>query len=259
MDEKTTPEKQIPNNQDRDHHVDLKEIREGFYKIRKFEIQNLWQRSIFLATFTVILFTGYGSLVEKLISYDEYQSITAHIICCLLTFLGSIFSIIWIMMAKGSKAWFEIYERRIIDIESEPTLRIPQKFQMSKGAPWSRNDSLWSLEPGAYSVSKINILLGQVLRVTWLIAFIIHIVLLAILLFYLNFDHTTYNTLLYIITPVVLLISVMTIIQFCITSFLKYIARSKSIKRPKNNKATNSTSCASSSNAPAPQPSTSTE
>ncbi len=86
--------------------VTLRELRKDFYKIRKFEIQNLWQRSIFLATFTVLLFTGYGTFVEKLLSYDGSQAVIAHIICCLLALLGSIFSMIWIMMAKGSKAWF---------------------------------------------------------------------------------------------------------------------------------------------------------
>ena len=58
--------------------VSLKELREEFYKIRKFEIQNLWQRSIFLATFIVLLFTGYGAFFEKLMSYDGLQSIIGH-------------------------------------------------------------------------------------------------------------------------------------------------------------------------------------
>ena len=48
--------------------IPLKQLREEAYKIRKFEIQNLWQRSIFLAAFIVILITGYGHLVEKLLS-----------------------------------------------------------------------------------------------------------------------------------------------------------------------------------------------
>ena len=52
--------------------VSLKRLRKDLYKIRKFEIQNLWQRSIFLVAFIVILITGYGHLIEKLTSeYDK--------------------------------------------------------------------------------------------------------------------------------------------------------------------------------------------
>ena len=104
--------------------VSLKELREEFYKIRKFEIQNLWQRSIFLAAFIAILLTGYGHLIDKLLPESEKwltdshsQSLNIHIMCSLLSFLGSIFAVIWVMMAKGSKAWYEIHERRIRIIE----------------------------------------------------------------------------------------------------------------------------------------------
>ena len=163
--------------------VSLREIRKDYYKIRKFEIQNLWQRSVFLATFIVILFTGYGTLVEKLLSLDGSKAIIAHIICCFLALIGSIFSMIWIMMAKGSKAWFEIYERKIIDgIETEKKLNIPKKYRMRKGAPWKLDNSLWTRKPGAYSVSKINILLGQVLWGIWILIFVLHSILLVFII-----------------------------------------------------------------------------
>ena len=51
--------------------VSLKRLREDAYKSRKFEVQNLWQRSIFLVAFIVIHITGYGHLIEKLLS--EYE------------------------------------------------------------------------------------------------------------------------------------------------------------------------------------------
>lgn len=171
------PETSTSENQNQ---VSLKELREEFYKIRKFEIQNLWQRSIFLATFIVLLFTGYGAFFEKLMSYDGLQSIIGHIICSLLALTGSIFSMLWIMMAKGSKAWYEIYERRIHNIEKETTLNIPKKYRMDKEAPWTLDNSLLSRKPGAYSVSRINILLGQVLWVIWIVAFTSHLIKLSI-------------------------------------------------------------------------------
>jgi len=160
--------------------ISLKELREEFYKIRKFEIQNLWQRSIFLAAFIAILLTGYGHLIDKLLPESEKwltdshsQSLNIHIICSLLSFLGSIFAVIWVMMAKGSKAWYEIHERRIRIIEKE--IQIREEYRMKRGAPWKLNNSLFSCEPGSFSVSRINILLGQILLVAWEVILCTHI------------------------------------------------------------------------------------
>ena len=174
-----------PVNKER---VSLRELRKDYYKIRKFEIQNLWQRSIFLATFTVLLFTGYGFLVDKLISYsgtptanNELPINLTHGVCSILAFLGCIFAIIWIMMSKGSKAWYEIYEKKIYNLEFEK-LGLPKKFCMSGGSPHTLNNSILSCKPGAYSVSRINILLGQALLYLWFMVLNIHITILALAL-----------------------------------------------------------------------------
>ena len=234
--------------------VSLKELREEFYKIRKFEIQNLWQRSIFLATFIVLLFTGYGAFFEKLMSYDGLQSIIGHIICCLLALTGSIFSMLWIMMAKGSKAWYEIYERRIHNIEQETTLNIPKKYRMDKEAPWTLDNSLLSRKPGAYSVSRINILLGQVLWVIWIVAFTSHLIKLSI------FESQTKPELRPIISiGITFALAIELTIPHLLENWVQsgaILARPTRRRRKRREKAT---PCASSSNAPAPQPSTSTE
>lgn len=170
--------------------VSLKEIRKDYYKIRKFEIQNLWQRSIFLATFTVLLFTGYGFLIDKLISHSETTLANnelslklTHGLCSILAFLGCTFAMIWIMMSKGSKAWYEIYEKKIYNIESEK-IGLPEKFCMSGGSPHSLNNSLLSCKPGAFSVSRINILLGQILLFLWFMSLNMHITILVIELYF---------------------------------------------------------------------------
>ena len=132
--------------------------------------------------------TGYGHLVEKILSeYEKWQTsskdllLVVQTICCALTFLGSVFSIIWVMMAKGSKAWYEIHEHRIRMIEKE--LKVEDKYRMRPGSPWSLDNSLFSREPGGYSVSRINILLGQVMLVTWRLVFIIHFIFTLCLIF----------------------------------------------------------------------------
>lgn len=226
--------------------VILRELRKDFYKIRKFEIQNLWQRSIFLATFTVLLFTGYGFLIEKLISTacDESSSccsnvapaskelrlLLTHLACSILAFLGIIFSMIWTMMAKGSKAWYEIYERRILDIEVEKALKIRKKYRMSKGAPWTLDDSLRSQEPGAYSVSRINILLGQVLSAIWMVSFNSHLIVLSL-------SQRATNPEPFPFIPIGIAFALA--LELTIPYLLKVWAKSNAIKDPKNTKKGN--------------------
>ena len=155
--------------------VSHKELRETFYKLRNFEISNLWQRSIFLSALLVLFFPAYGVLVSKLLDVTN-KYIIYHEICCALALCAIIFSIIWIMMAKGSKAWFEVYERKICEIEDEEDLGIEGKYSMRnmRKVPWSLDSNLLTGKAGRYSVSKLNILIGQFLLFLWIIILIIH-------------------------------------------------------------------------------------
>ena len=221
--------------------ISLKQLRKDLYKIRKFEIQNLWQRSIFLGAFIVILISGYGYLLENLLSeYEKWltssetQLLIIHVACCLLSFLGSIFSIIWIMMAKASKAWYEIYEKRIDKIEEE--LQVEDKYRMQPGSPWTLNDSLFSRAPGAYSVSKINILLGQILLVIWWLAFGIHSISTIYLIFNPQ-DECTCSS------PISILITIVITLLLCGQIFLPFAlkiwVKSGAIKSPEEEEKAN--------------------
>ena len=79
-------------------------------------------------------------------------------------------------MAKGSKAWFEVYERKICEIEDEEDLGIEGKYSMRnmRKVPWSLDSNLLTGKAGRYSVSKLNILIGQFLLFLWIIILIIH-------------------------------------------------------------------------------------
>lgn len=154
--------------------ISHKELRYTFYRLRDFEISNLWQRSIFLSALLVSFLPAYSFLVTKLLEKtDKY--IVYHELCCALALCGMAFSILWIMMAKGSKAWFEIYEKQILKIEKEENLGIEEKYRMGgELSPWDLDSNLLSGKAGAYSVSKLNILIGQFLFALWIIVFIIH-------------------------------------------------------------------------------------
>lgn len=151
---------------------------------RKLEIQNLWQRSIFLATFLVLCFTGYGVLIGKMIDPKccvccaccvpckiDYMDIIAIFI----SLVGIIMSILWIAMAKGSKAWQEVYEDAIGKIEED--LKIPEQYRSEnlKGNAAKRDMNIWSMRGGSYSPSKINIAIGQISFVIWILIFVTHL------------------------------------------------------------------------------------
>lgn len=171
------------NNKDKS--VSLKELREKFYELRDLEIQNLWQRASIFAGLIGLFFAGYGYILIGFLGKgeDQFEQVgLAHVLCCGIAILAIIFSVIWIAMAKGAKAWFEVQERKICEIEEEEELAIPARFRMGTlsypGIDSEPDFCLLSRKGGRYSVSKLNILLGQVLLVCWCGIFILHFVLL---------------------------------------------------------------------------------
>lgn len=85
--------------------------------------------------------------------------------------------LIWIMMAKGSKAWYEVYERYIFEIEQEEAegLKIPERYRLGALCrPWEMNGNLFSKKAGRYSPSRLNITIGSVTLTAWLTVGLIH-------------------------------------------------------------------------------------
>ena len=191
--------------------VTLKEIRETYYSLRNFEISNLWQRSIFLSAILVLLYSGYGYLVSKFLDEEVKSPLLLHELCCAIALLAIVFSIIWIMMAKGSKAWYEVYEKKICKIEESKELNISEDHRMgSKCIPWDLDQCLFSNHGGRYSVSKLNILIGKVLLINWTIVLIIHYIGALF-----NFDHNVcknciVNTIILTIIPIVFITIILT-------------------------------------------------
>lgn len=202
--------------------VTLKEVRETFYHLRDFEISNLWQRSVFLTAFLVLLFTGYGYVVSSMLKNEFVNILIFSEICCGIGLAGFAFSIIWIMMAKGSKAWYEIYERRISDIEKENELGIPEKYRMgSDMRPWSLDSNIFTKKAGKYSVSKLNIIIGIILLLIWFFVCVIHYI---IALSNCSGDNTLHIVILTLL-PVAFLIII-------ITAVCNFWAKSSSIQNP---------------------------
>lgn len=165
----------IENNNE----VSLKELREEFYKCRSFEVLNLWRRSFLLSIFQVLCFTLYGVLASRLLAAGPGAAdpLAVNEIACAVALVGMSFAVIWIMMAKGSKAWYEVYERYIFEIEREETdgLKIPERYRLGALCrPWEMNSNLFSKKAGRYSPSRLNITIGTVLLTTWFVVLLVH-------------------------------------------------------------------------------------
>ena len=159
---------QFSTDKHEDKAVSQKDIYESLWRCRDFEISHLWQRSVFLTAFLVLFITGYGTLVPKLLDKGEFNE-NMFYMCTFVLCLISVFSMLWIMMAKGSKAWYEKYELAIYEIERnskyiDPEVKDMDDDKVMHGSlpPTAHSECLLSTSGGSFSPSRINILIGHV-------------------------------------------------------------------------------------------------
>ena len=185
----------------KDNKLAAKDLYKESWKCRNFEIDHLWQRSIFLAVFLLAIAAGYGTFVNDHLkeflpppkTTKESSLLIFHGISLALCLLGIVFSQLWIMMAKGSKRWYERYELAISsfynnihcsiedihhNLFTQKTIDlIKQKKIPVFGMLEERdiNDSLLSTKGGNFSVSKVNIFIGQITGFVWIILAGVHL------------------------------------------------------------------------------------
>lgn len=164
-----------------------KDIYASLWKCRDFELSHLWQRSIFLTAFLVMCFTGYGSLLLKICEYvaDDKKFIPFCILNAAglsVALLGIILSALWIMMGKGSKAWYEKYEKALYNIErnkdysEEIVTKNMENAELVHGnlpEPEPLDTKLFTTNAGKFSVSRINIAIGQISMIVWGLIYLI--------------------------------------------------------------------------------------
>ena len=162
---------------------DLRETLNRLYSCRDLEINNLWQKSILLAPILILCFTGYGILLfelsKEILKEEICQKtiIIFNLLGIIVSVISAIFSILWIYTAKASKAWYEFYERAITRFEKQykDRLGIPSDFIMGN-IKYEEifSDCLFSQKADKLSPSKINILIGQLSLIIWIVTFLIH-------------------------------------------------------------------------------------
>ena len=166
------------NNIEKDLSEKQKMILDNLYRCRDLEINNLWQKGVFLGPFLVLCFTGYGFLLHELLGEKTFSS-KMNFLCIALCVVSATFSILWIYMFKGSKAQYELCERAISNYEQRE-LKIPYGYAMGtlRHNEIEFDDNLLNTKPGKFSPSKVNIVIGQVSLWIWIICFLSHFILL---------------------------------------------------------------------------------
>lgn len=143
---------------------------------RDFELSHLWQRSIFITTFIILIYTGYGAIWLNFLKcnfkLEEFLFFIANIVSIFIAILGYILSLLYIMIGKGSKYWYERYEEYILDIEKDSDINV--MYSLGNKKYFEVNESLLSRDAGKYSVSKINIMLGQISACIWFFILVVH-------------------------------------------------------------------------------------
>lgn len=183
----------------------IKDVYRELWAGREFELTHLWQRSVFLGAFMLAIAAGYGHVASKIIfpELENYiilktenktewqleninvisQSETRphqHLAAVALCYLGLAFSMLWVMMAKGSKYWSERYEASITKMYEEDCYgsRLknsdPYYSNLVKLKDSEISDNLFSPLAGRYSVSRVNVSIGIIGIISWNILNMIH-------------------------------------------------------------------------------------
>lgn len=183
-----------------DSRLTSKDIYRTYWHCRDFELNHLWQRSVFLTAFIVLCFSAYGMLAGGMLDFikDENFSEKAHFLrwahggAIFLSLIGIVLSCLWIMMAKGSKAWYENYEAAITAYEKNNTyfpisgsdrkiggFRYANLEGFEKAIEKHKlNECLCCSSGGSYSLSRINWCIGFLSLVVWLLLLVFHASLL---------------------------------------------------------------------------------
>lgn len=176
--------------------LSLKDIQEVLWAGRALELNSQWQRSILLGTFLALSYAGYGMLmVQERARELLLNSQLIHWQALGIALFGMVFAYLWICMAKGSKAWYEMYEDMIslygeLIVETEKGEDSQRShiiktfagfnhwqhpsFQKSNESH-ARDTYCLSTEQGRFSPSRINIAVGIVSLVIWVTLALLHI------------------------------------------------------------------------------------
>ena len=181
MDIETKPDKKVDVSDVST--VSLRDVYMRLCACRDFEIKLQWERAVFLTAFLIACFAGYGSFLLS-VHQHGYGSLSHLLVKCIpiaITFVGIVLSLFWILMAKGSKAWYEHYEqsiaafaRKYAPIDVPDHMIAHRWLDMPDMSRDSMSYNIFKFNGGTYSVSKIVVAIGTCSMIVWSSLFFLH-------------------------------------------------------------------------------------
>ena len=170
--------------------IKMRSVYSCLWKCRDLEISMLWTRLTLLGAFMGLTYAGYGALILKGLDGVRNWEVF-NLVAIGASAFGFLFSILWTTTAKGSKAWFERYEAMLAYFQK--TYRehglfesVPDEELILSYLDFDKrcirrhlqpvDSNLLSQHAGAYSVSKIPIVMGQVSMLAWGVIGLAHFV-----------------------------------------------------------------------------------
>lgn len=159
-----------------DEQKKLEKQYERYNKCRDQELEKFWKNSTFVWCFLLLCFGAFGKILLDYLDLlesnkDAAKSDRCLILLAVISYCGFFMSRIWTWMARGLKAWYEVYEDAIWDIESAKNVfNFDRKYTIenywyikTEGFSFSNSDRI--------SPSRIVVMIGHLLSVVWLFAF----------------------------------------------------------------------------------------
>ena len=104
----------------------LKELYTRYNKCRDLELDRFWKNSVFVWCFLLLCFTALGKIVFDYNTQYDLQLLHKglkeedyYLFALIISIIGLIFSHIWVWMARGLKAWYEVFEMAIWQMETK--------------------------------------------------------------------------------------------------------------------------------------------
>lgn len=173
-------------------------VYEDLWRRRDFELSHFWQRAVLLGTFMALSYTGYGAfwiaLLKKEVEVTDGNWPGLNLVAMALASLIVIVSVLWVLMMKGSKMWYEIQEASIcafselISEKGKVAKPLCEFLGFKNTYNWRTRaefrtisdvcDSIMNPVAGPYSVAKVTIVLGQTSLVIGVFLMLGHLVAL---------------------------------------------------------------------------------
>ena len=130
---------------------------ERAHEIRKFEIDLYWRRTTYFWTLIAAAFVAFFSIQ----SAGDFDSKNSQVLSFIVANLGFVFSAGWYFINRGSKFWQQNWEIHVDKLEKclhESVYRLILQ---------RTNGNCWLVDPGKYSVSKINQITSLYVTIVW--------------------------------------------------------------------------------------------